>query len=126
MLNGSAYVYDNVSGILTIRTQLNSNTTFTIIAENESGKDTKYVYSNCPPPNVPVTSRPEISIISAVGNNCIANVAASIKYVTDVRAIQVLMDGRTLASSQYSFDAYNGVLRISAPFVSSAAATGTT
>lgn len=118
VLNGSAYGYDNESGILTIRTQISSNTTFTVIAENESGKDTKYVYANCQPPLAPVTARPEISIISAVGNNCIASVAASIKYVTDVRSIQVMMDGRTLASNQYSFDPYSGTLRISAPFVS--------
>ncbi|MGN6646109.1 MAG: hypothetical protein ACTHJT_06230, partial [Cytophaga sp.] len=124
-LNSSAYNYDNGSGMLSIRTMLAGNTTFTIIAENESGRDTKYVYANCAAITTPTTPapKPQITIVSAVGYNCVANVAATIQNITDYRSIQVLMDGRTLASNQFTYDSYNGILKINVPFTGSTTIT---
>jgi hypothetical protein len=119
VLSNSYYSYDQVSEVLTIRTPINGNTVFSIIAENATGRDTKYVYTNCTPAGTytpPAPVYPVITIVSSNGNNCIANVVATVQNVPDVNSIQVIMDGIILSSAQYTFNVYNGTLIIDAPF----------
>ena len=117
VLSSNSYSFDAVTEVLAIHTPISGNTVFSIIAQNSSGKDTKYVYTNCEPvltPPAPVETI--VSIVSSSSTNCIANVVASVKNVTDAKAIEVIMDGIILSSQQYNFNPYNGSVVVKAPF----------
>ena len=117
VLSPSYYSYDEVTEVLKINTPIAGNTVFSIIAQNSSGKDTKYVYTNCAPVMTePSSVAPIVSIVSSSSNNCIANVVASVKNVTDPKSIEVIMDGIILSSQQYHFNPYNGSVVVEAAF----------
>ena len=117
VLSSNYYSFDAETQVLAIHTPISGNTVFSIVAQNSSGKDTKYVYTNCVPVLMaPAPVAPIVSIMSSSSTNCIANVVASVKNVTDSKSIEVIMDGIILSSQQYHFNPYNGSVVVEAPF----------
>ncbi|HSY61414.1 MAG TPA: hypothetical protein VK796_06030, partial [Cytophaga sp.] len=117
VLSPNYYSFDAETEVLKIYTPIAGNTVFSIVAQNSSGKDTKYVYTNCAPVlTTPAPVGPIVSIVSSSSTNCIANVVASVKNVTDAKSIEVIMDGIILSSQQYHFNPYNGSIVVEAAF----------
>jgi hypothetical protein len=117
VLSAAYYSFDQITEVLKINTPITGNTVFSIVAQNGAGKDTKYVYTNCSPVLTdPAPVGPVVSIVSSSSTNCIANVVASVKNVTDPKSIEVIMDGIILSSQQYNFNPYNGSVVVKAPF----------
>ncbi|WP_299248534.1 hypothetical protein, partial [uncultured Cytophaga sp.] len=116
-LPSNYYTFNAVTQIVEINAAISGNSVFSIIAQNNSGKDTKYVYTNCYPVLTPSRSKvPEISIVNTSSNNCIAYVVASIKNVSDPKNVVVIMDGEVLNSRQYTYNPNSETLVINKPF----------